>query len=119
MSTGLPGDDAPIEAPLLDAYLEHEDARIALADLLARSGLTRFELIELVEHGAFEPEALAGISVEQWTFSARSVRTLTRVMRLREDFALHGPGTALVMALLERIDALERSLDELRCHLPR
>ena len=119
MSNGLPRDDAPPDGPLLDAYLEHEDQRIALADLLARSGLTQVDLVELVEHGAFEPDTLPGISVEQWTFSVRSVRSLTRVMRLREDFSLHAPGTALVMALLERIDALERQLDELRCRLPR
>ncbi len=119
MSTGLPRNDGPLDGPLLDAYLEHEDVRIALADLLARSGLTQMELVELVEHGAFESDAPSGISIEQWTFSARSVRSLTRVMRLREDFALHAPGTALVMALLERIDELERHLDELRCQLPR
>ena len=118
MSNGLPRNDGPLDGPLLDAYLEHEDVRIALAELLARSGLTQLELVELVEHGAFEPDALSGISVEKWTFSVRSVRSLNRVMRLREDFALHAPGTALVMALLERIDALERSLDELRCQLP-
>jgi hypothetical protein len=119
VSTGLPRNDGPLDGPLLDAYLEHEDVRIALADLLARSGLTQVELVELVEHGAFEPGAPSGISIEQWTFSVRSVRSLTRVMRLREDFALHAPGTALVMALLERIDELERHLDELRCQLPR
>jgi chaperone modulatory protein CbpM len=92
-----------------------DEATVAFDELLARSGLAREELLELVDFGAFEP-VVAGAA---WRFSARVVVPARRAARLRDDFGLNPPGMALALAYLERIEELERRLRELECQLPR
>jgi len=95
--------------------LPGDEGTVALEELLARSGLAREEVVELVEFGAFEP-VTAG---KPWQFAARVVLQARRVARLRDDFGLNPPGMALALAYLERIEELERRLRELECQLPR
>lgn len=101
---------------MTDALLQFldEEARIALAELLAASGLVREELVELVEYGVLEPR---GASVESWQFSGRAIVLARRAARLRDDFGLNAAGMALALTYIERIDALERRIRELECQL--
>lgn len=93
-----------------------DSTRIALQDMLAMSGFSLSELIDLVEHGAIEPE---GSTTETWTFSARTSFIARRAAGLRAEFSLDTSGTSLVLGLLERIDEMERRMRELECQLLR
>ena len=100
----------------MDLQFLDDSVRIALADMLALSGFSQAELIELVEHGAFEPE---GVSVEVWTFSGRSALIARRAAGLRAEFGLDAQATSLVLGLLDRIDEMERRLRDVECQLLR
>jgi chaperone modulatory protein CbpM len=89
---------------------------IELDELVAATGLTVEDVVELVDYGVFEPR---GARPVEWRFSARAIALGRRASRLRADFELDLPALALVAALLERIDALEADLERLRCVLLR
>jgi chaperone modulatory protein CbpM len=91
-----------------------EHLEIELDELVAATGLTVEEVVELVEYGMFQPRGARPI---EWRFSAGSITLARRASRLRADFDLDLPALALVAALLERIDALEAELERLSCVL--
>ena len=97
-----------------------EDVELALEDLARASGLSRQEIVELVEYGVLNP-AQAPFSeageVSTWRFSARYVVLGRRASRLKADFGLDLPGLALVLTYIERIEEMEAELARLRCHL--
>jgi len=99
-----------------DAFVELSSLRIAIAELELASGLTRAEIVELVEYGALAPQ---GASVAEWTFPGAALALLRGVARLRSDFDLAPAGLALLLAYRERIAELEARLCELACRLPR
>jgi chaperone modulatory protein CbpM len=99
-----------------DLMLLAAHARIALAELESASGLSRAEIVALVEYGAFAPEDPAA---EQWTFPASSLVLARTAARLRADFELAPDSLALVLAYVERVHELERLVRELECRLPR
>jgi len=96
------------------ASLLGEQLDIELDELAGATGLSVEEIVELVEYGVFEP--VGGARVE-WRFSSRCITLGRRASRLRSDFELDAPGTALVVALLERIEELEAEVNRLRCEL--
>jgi chaperone modulatory protein CbpM len=98
------------ELQILDA-----ETTIALEELAAASGLAREEVLELVEYGAFEAYGEG----PGWRFSARTLVQARRVARLRNDFELGPSAMSLVLALLERIETLERRILEVECATPR
>ena len=51
-------------------------------------------------------------------FPAASLGRLRSLRRLREDFELDQEGLSVALALLERIDGLERELRAMRALLP-
>jgi chaperone modulatory protein CbpM len=93
-----------------------DSTRIVIQDMLRLSGFSLDQLVELVECGAFEPE---GVTVETWTFTARSALIARRAAGLRVEFGLDIQGTSLVLGLLDRIDEMERRLRELEAQLSR
>lgn len=74
--------------------------QVTLLEVARSSGLPEALLRELVEYGALA----AG---EGGVLSAGCVGRLREAARLREDLELDTPTTALVLRLLERIEALE------------
>jgi hypothetical protein len=91
-------------------------SRIALAEMAEASGLTRAEIVELVEYGAFAPQ---GRTPEDWTFPADALLRARAAARLRDDFELEPASLALLLAYRERIDELEALVRELECQLLR
>jgi len=90
-------------------FLEENDF-VTLVQIAERSGLSEHELRELIECGAFSP-----IDVTEWTFSARCVVVARTAYRLREEFALDDThALAVVLRLMQRIEALETRLREAR-----
>ncbi len=91
------------------------DTRIGLDELLRASGLAREDVVELVEYGVFQPHG----SAAAWTFASHSIVLARRAARLRADFGLDTHALAVVLAYVERVDALERRVRELECALLR
>ncbi|HEY8067761.1 MAG TPA: chaperone modulator CbpM [Burkholderiales bacterium] len=89
---------------------------IVFAEFESASGLTRAEIVELVEHGVFAP---AGRAVEEWTFPESALAVARVAARLRTDFELPPASLALLLAYRERMLELEQRLRELECRLPR
>lgn len=64
-------------------------------------------LIELVEHGAIDPE---GHTAESWRFTGPSIVRAKRATRLHRDLGVNAPGLALILDLLEDRDRLLRQM---------
>ena len=99
-----------------DVTLLAAHVRIALTELEAGSGLSRSEIVELVEYGALAPQ---GVGPEHWSFPANALALAREAARLRSDFELAPPALALMLAYVERVHELERRVRELECRLPR
>ena len=89
---------------------------IVLLELESASGLTRAEIVELVEYGVFAPQ---GAGPEDWRFPEDALALARDAARLRAGFDLAPPGLALLLAYRERLAELERRIRELECRLPR
>jgi chaperone modulatory protein CbpM len=94
------------------ALFVDESGTVSLAQLTELSGLTEEELRDLVECGALAPDEA---DAPTWTFSAQCVLAARTAYRLRESFALEDTHSlALLLRLLQRIEALEREIESLR-----
>ncbi|MBM4201322.1 MAG: hypothetical protein FJ189_08555 [Gammaproteobacteria bacterium] len=102
--------DEPTETLWLHRY--HACSLTEFSDL---SGLTETELREWVEVGVLAPDDPA---TEPWSFSADCLVTVRTACRLRRDFDLDTDSVALLVALLNRVHALEAEVRELRAKLP-
>jgi chaperone modulatory protein CbpM len=89
---------------------------IVFAEFESASGLTRAEIIELVEQGVFAP---AGKAIEEWAFPESALALARVAARLRADFELSPASLALLLAYRERMLELEQRVRELECRLPR
>ncbi len=115
------GDRHPMDPHFLD-----DAVTITVDRMLALSGLSRDELITLVEHGAFtlvEHGAFHQHSddavIDQWRFAGRSVLLARRAVHLRRAFELDVDATSLLIGMLERMDELQRRVRELEGQLLR
>jgi chaperone modulatory protein CbpM len=61
----------------------------------------------LVEHGVIEP---AGAAMSDWQFTSLAIVRVARAKRLERDLSLNTPGIALVLELLDEIEALRSRL---------
>jgi chaperone modulatory protein CbpM len=89
---------------------------IVFVEFASASGLTRAEIVELVDYGVFEPQ---GAAEDEWSFPASSLPLARAAARLRADFELSAAGLAVVLAYRERLEDLARRVRELECRLPR
>ena len=92
--------------------------RVGLNELEQLSGLHASWILELVEAGVLEPFESAG-EPEEWAFEAHSVRLLRSAERLRESFDLNVGGLVVALTMMERVEELEREIEQLRCSIPR
>ncbi len=89
---------------------------IVFAEFESASGLTRAEIVELVEQGVFAP---AGKAIEEWAFPESALALARVAARLRADFELSPASLALLLAYRERMLELEQRVRDLECRLPR
>jgi chaperone modulatory protein CbpM len=89
---------------------------IVLLELESASGLTRAEIVELVEVGVFAPQ---GAGPEDWRFPEDALALAREAARLMAGFELSAPGLALVLSYRARLAELEQRIRELECRLPR
>ncbi|MDE2139439.1 MAG: hypothetical protein KGJ17_02955 [Gammaproteobacteria bacterium] len=83
---------------------------LSLRELLRISGLAESDLRYLVEFDVLTPiDPLA----PTWSFDAECLPLARTAGRLRRDLDLDGPGLAVALTLIERVQELETRLREL------
>ena len=98
-----------IQQVLTGAVLE-EDTMLTLAELSRACSVRAVQIVAMVEEGILDP---CGRDPMQWRFSGASLRRAQAALRVQQDLELNLPGAALVLDLLDRIDALDRRLQML------
>lgn len=88
-----------------------ESGVCGIEHLAELSGLSLDELRDLIDSGVIAP---VDESTQPDVFYLRYVVTAKTARRLRDDFELDRRGVAVALSLLERIDALDKELRELR-----
>lgn len=83
-----------------------EDQQLSLDQLCDFCAVERWQVIEWVEEGVLETQLSAG---REPLFSGTVLRRARVAVRLQRDFGVNAPGVALVLDLLERVQALERA----------
>lgn len=93
--------------PLRGIVLE-EQVELSMDDLCAVCRVERTQIVHLVEEGVIDPlpAMRAAVQVAQWRFSGESLSRARRAVRLQRDLELNAAAAALVMDLLDQIDAL-------------
>lgn len=81
-----------------------EEVRFSLPELSRACGASIDLLITLVEEGVLAP---TGSDAQHWHFTGTALRRARAALRLTRDLDLNFAGVALVLDLLDEIDALE------------
>jgi chaperone modulatory protein CbpM len=81
-----------------------EEVRFSLPELSQACGASIDLLITLVEEGVLAP---VGRDALHWNFTGAALRRARAALRLTRDLDLNVAGVALVLDLLDEIDALE------------
>jgi chaperone modulatory protein CbpM len=105
-----------VKLELTEAVWLDNRGALTLVELAECSGLTEAELRDLVDLGALEP---LDPDAAEWNFESRCLVAARAARRLRHDFELDTHGLALVLSLLDRVEALESELQRLQARLPR
>jgi len=92
---------------LLTGEVLEEDVELTLAELCRVCRLPAEQLIELVEEGVAEP---LGRDPAHWRFRGVSVRRVHCALRLEHDLGVNVAGAALVLDLLEELEAMRAHL---------
>lgn len=82
---------------------------ITITELAYCSGCSAEAIVELLEHGLLHPVE----STPEPRFPVEAVGRVRRIRRIEVELEVGYPAMALVLDLLDRIDALERRLKEL------
>jgi chaperone modulatory protein CbpM len=92
-----------------------ESTECTLVELAERSRLSEAEIVELVDYGVLPS---GDRSTPQARFPPRALATARTAARLRDDFEIDLPGVALALTLLQRIEELERRLNQATLYRP-
>lgn len=92
---------------VIDSLVVEEDVRFSLNELCNACGAENMQLVALVDEGVLDP---AGDRPEDWIFSGSSLSRARAALRLARDFDVGVAGIALVLDLLDEIDALKARL---------
>lgn len=93
-----------------------EQRVVSFTELVEVSGLTREELLELVQGGAIPVRESSGTN---YTFSAQVISVARTASRLRDELELDMAGLGVALRLLDRVHVLEAEIVRLRALLPR
>jgi len=95
---------------LLTGDVLEEDRDISLSELCRACGMSAEEIFEFVEQGLIEPRGRAPV---EWRFHGVCVRRIHSAQRLRRDLSINLAGAALVLDLLEELEAARARLRRL------
>jgi chaperone modulatory protein CbpM len=91
---------------IVSGDLLEQQPPLSLAELCQHYVVQVDWVVELVEEGIVEPE---GTRQDQWRFSGECRRRISIVRRLQRDLGVNLPGAALVLDLLDEVQALRRA----------
>lgn len=92
---------------VIRGVLVEEEVHFTLLELSRACRADSAWLVALVEEGVLSP---TGADPQQWRFSDTSLRRARAAQRLARDMELSAAGTALVLDLLDEIEALRARL---------
>ncbi|MEZ5541434.1 MAG: chaperone modulator CbpM [Pseudomonadota bacterium] len=92
---------------LLSGEILEDDVELTLAQLCRSCRLPAERVIMLVEEGVIEPR---GREPAQWRFHGVSVQRVRCALRLEHDLGVNAAGAALVLDLLEELQAMRARL---------
>jgi chaperone modulatory protein CbpM len=95
----------PRQSTVLSGHILEEQDEFSLTEFCSICAVEERQVVELVEGGVIETR-----SVTQWRFSGDDLRRARISLRLQRDLGVNPAGSALVLDLLGRIEALERRL---------
>jgi chaperone modulatory protein CbpM len=95
---------------LIDSLVVEERVMFSLTELCRACAAEHHEVLALVRAGVLAP---AGGGPGDWLFDGGALRTTRKALRLAEDLELSLDAVALVLDLLDRIEALEARLNRL------
>lgn len=98
-----------LQSVVFDTVLVDESSRFTLTQLVQVCQTEPDRLVALVQEGVLSPE---GDGPEHWQFSGGELARARKALRLSRDLELGPNGTALVLQLLDEIDALRRRLPQ-------
>jgi chaperone modulatory protein CbpM len=91
----------------LPGVIFEDYAKLSVDELSRMCAVDRMYIVELVEEGVLNA---AEVDASGWSFSGGAVRRARTALRLQRDLEINLPGVALVLELLEEIEALRREL---------
>lgn len=83
-----------------------EYAMLSIEDLSRLCAVDRTVIVELVDEGVL---SITEITPE-WRFSGSALRRARTALRLQRDLEINLPGVALVLELMEELEALRREI---------
>lgn len=100
----------PIHMTFMPTVVE-ESVQLTLVELCQACNAEEEHVLTLVFEGVLEPLASAPKeSPQDWRFAGESLRRARQALRLSRDLELNPPGVALVLDLLDEIEALRAKL---------
>jgi DNA-binding transcriptional MerR regulator len=97
------------QAPITLYRVEPE--QLTLEDLAACAGMPPARIAYFVEYGLIEPRARQGT---QWLFDTACIARLRTIERLRRDLGANLAGIAVILDLLDRLNTLQREVEQWR-----
>src|SRR5690606_2376850 len=97
-----------------ESVWQHASQLCSLQDIIDASGLTKEDVLELIDMGIIQP---SNLEAEHYSFQIQCVTLARTARRLRDDFDLDASGLTMALRLLGRIDELETELNRLRIRL--
>jgi len=95
--------------PTHDTCIVEEHLELGVDELGHACRCSREWIVTLVHEGVLQPRDPAA---SEWRFGGESLKRARQATRLQRDLELNVPAVALVLDLLDRIEALERRLRE-------
>jgi len=95
--------------------LSLESGELSYTQLIQLSGLSESDLAALVDDGVLQP---LDPRASTWTFASHHLVVARTACRLRRDLELDAHAVSLLLRFIERVDALEAELRQLRAQMP-
>ncbi len=96
---------------VINGIIIEENSLFTLSELSQACGQPAEWIVALVEEGVIEPE---GENQRGWRFRGHCLRRVRIVQRLEFDLGVNLAGAALVLDLLEEVEALRQQLASLQ-----
>ena len=98
---------ANIPSHAIDGIVVEEEVVFSMSGLCQAAGASPDQVLALVDEGVLQP---MGDAPQHWAFAGQSLRTTRTALRLNADLSLGTAGAALVLELLQEINALRARL---------